>query len=41
MEVGGEGGQMRFWLQKTGVSRDLLIDNQRVYASKELILLDD
>jgi hypothetical protein len=30
VEVGGEGGQKRFWLEKRMVSRDLLITNQRV-----------
>jgi len=34
VEVGGEGGQKRFWLQKRRVSRDLLIGNQRVCTSK-------
>jgi hypothetical protein len=30
---GWRGGQKRFWLQKTGVSEDLLINNQRVASS--------
>jgi hypothetical protein len=39
VEVEGEGGQTSFWLQKTDVSRDRLINIQRVYASKLLIYL--
>ena len=34
-----EWGQKRFWPQKTAGRRDLLIDNQRVCASKPLICL--